>query len=62
MGKVAVPLLVLLTGCQSTGGSYCQISNVIRPEVRDVEVISDSLAVQLTAHNEKMERLCGAKP
>lgn len=62
MGKVAIPVLLLLAGCQTAGGNYCQINNVIRPEAKDVEVISDSLAAQLVANNEKMERLCGVKP
>lgn len=62
MGKIAIALCAFLAGCQTPSGNYCQISSVIRPELRDVEAISDSLAAQIVAHNEKMQRLCGAKP
>ena len=62
MGKIAIALCGLLAGCQTYSGSYCTISNVIRPEPKDVDVMSDSLAAQILAQNEKMEKLCGNRP
>ena len=62
MGKIASILAVFLSGCTTYGGSFCDNSKAIRPDAKDVEVISNSLTNQLTAHNEKGAGLCGWKP
>ena len=60
--KVAIALCALLTGCQTYSGSFCSIASPIRPEAPDVALISDSLAAQILAYNEKQAKLCGARP
>lgn len=63
MGKIAIFLALALSGCATaSGGQFCQISKPIRPEATDVALMSDSLAAQILAYNEKQAKLCGAKP
>ena len=60
--KVAIALCALLTGCQTYSGSFCSIASPIRPEATDVALMSDSLANQILAQNEKGQALCGWRP
>jgi hypothetical protein len=47
-----------LTGCQ-TAGSACDGWRQLRPTARDVEVMSDQLAMDVLMHNEHGKDLCG---
>lgn len=60
--KVAIALCALLAGCQTYGGSFCTVASPIRPASTDVALMSDSLANQILALNEKGQKLCGWKP
>ncbi len=63
MGKVAIFLVLALSGCATaSGGQFCQISKPIRPVATDVALMSDSLADQILAQNEKGQALCGWRP
>lgn len=54
---------IALAGCQSAPkGSFCQISSPIRLSSQTVDHLSDEEVSALLAHNEKHQRLCGAKP
>ena len=56
LGTVA--LLMLASGCATTHVSECAWVKEIRPTVNDIDVISDSLALDLQAHNEKVREFC----
>lgn len=55
-------LCVLLTACQTAGGSFCDISDPIRLSSAQVEQLSDAEVTAILAHNQKGEALCGWKP
>ena len=54
-GMLALSLLA--SGC-ATSRSDCAWAKLIRPTVEDVSVMSDDLAIQLAAHNEKYKEFC----
>ena len=58
----AVFALVAITGCQTTKGSFCQISDPIRLSAETVDRMSDQEVAAVLAHNEKQAKLCGVKP
>ncbi|MEW9808608.1 hypothetical protein [Mesorhizobium marinum] len=51
-----------LAGCQTAGGSFCQISSPIRLSAETVDHLSDPEVADILAHNEKGQRLCSWKP
>jgi len=53
--------LIALAGCQTTSGSFCQISSPIRLSSETVDHLSDEEVTALLAHNEKGRKLCGWK-
>ncbi len=55
-------LLIAAAGCQTTKGTFCQISSPIRLSSEAVDALSDSEVNAILAHNEKGEKLCGWKP
>lgn len=58
----AVPLLVGLSACTTTGGSFCAVEHPIRPTKAEVATLSDATVAAILAHNRKGRRLCGWKP
>lgn len=61
MVKVLI-LAVLLAGCTTTKGSFCQISSPIRLSGETVDHLSDAEVAAILAHNEKGAALCRWKP
>lgn len=53
--------LLALAGCQTTSGSFCQISSPIRLSAEAVDHLSDEEVAAVLAHNEKGRKLCGWK-
>jgi hypothetical protein len=51
--------LVFASGCV-TGGNYCDVARAVRPSVEDV--LTADTARQILRENEKLARLCGARP
>jgi hypothetical protein len=51
-----------LAGCQTTKGSFCEISSPIRLSSEAIKALSDQEVRTLLAHNRKGEKLCGWKP
>lgn len=62
MGKVAtITLALLIAGCATTGGSFCDIAKPLRPSPAIVDAMSDREVKDMLAHNEKGRKLCGWK-
>lgn len=59
---LALPLLLCLAGCPTTGGSFCAVEHPIRPTKAEVAMLSDASVSAILAHNEKGQKLCGWKP
>lgn len=59
---LALPLLVCLAGCPTTGGSFCAVEHPIRPTKAEIATLSDASVAAILAHNEKGQKLCGWKP
>lgn len=57
----ALPLLLSLAGCATSGGSFCSVEHPIRPTKAEVATLSDATVAGILAHNEKGQRLCGWK-
>jgi hypothetical protein len=57
---VSLIAVLLLTGCVTTGGNFCDIAKPIRPS--NVATLSDNDVAEMLAHNEKGQRLCGWRP
>jgi hypothetical protein len=51
--------LVALAACTTTRGSFCQITEPIRPA--NVDVLTDAEVKDILTHNEKGAALCGWK-
>jgi hypothetical protein len=64
VGHVAAALaaLVILAGCQTTGGSFCDIARPIRLTKQTVAALSDAEVKQVLALNRKGQKLCGWHP
>ncbi len=68
MGKglnlaLAVALVAALAGCTGTnGGGFCAVSSPLRLSAKAVDMLSDTEARALLAHNRKGEKLCGWRP
>ncbi len=54
--------LLLLTGCLSTGGSFCATSKPFRPSQATISAMSDQEVADMLAFNLKGKKLCGWKP
>lgn len=62
---IAAALVLLVSSCASgprVTVTACEAFRPIRPTLADLDVISDSLAVQLAAHNETGAELCRWRP
>lgn len=56
---LALGLLLVLAGCQTTGGSFCAIEHPIRPTRAEIAMLSDATVAAILAQNEKGKKLCG---
>jgi hypothetical protein len=52
-------LSLLLAGCTTARGSFCDIADPIRLSPQAVDVLSDAEVAAALAHNKKGEKLCG---
>ena len=48
---------VLIAGCATNRGSYCDVAKVIRPSVNDT--MTEETKRQILRENEKLAKLCG---
>jgi Zn-dependent protease with chaperone function len=63
MAKVLILAAALaLAACQTTSGSFCQVSSPIRLSAETVDHLSDQEVAAILAHNEKGAALCRWKP
>lgn len=62
MKALALAGLLLLTACQTTGGTFCDISKPIRLTDATIDAMTDAEVEKALAHNRKGARLCGWKP
>lgn len=59
---VAVGLILMLVGCQTTGGSFCSVARPIRLTKEVIATLTDTQVASILAHNRKGQKLCGWKP
>lgn len=59
VAKALILALLILAGCQTAGGSFCDVSSPNRTPVEDMTPAEARVAL---AHNLKGETLCGWKP
>lgn len=55
---VMLALVMLVSGCVSVQTNECAVFREIVPEVSDVDTMSDRLAIELEAHNQKYDKYC----
>lgn len=55
---LALAALVALAACQTTGGTFCDISKPIRLTAEQVDKLTDAQVAEILAHNERGRRLC----
>lgn len=54
--------ILAISACQTTRGSYCDITKPIRLSDAAVDALSDAEVARVLSHNEKLATLCGVKP
>lgn len=59
VAKALILALLVLTGCHTAGGSFCDVSKPNRDPVEDMTPAEARTAL---AHNLKGQALCGWKP
>lgn len=59
VAKALILAVVLLAACQTTGGTFCDVSKPNRDPVEDMTPAEARTAL---AHNLKGQKLCGWKP
>ena len=59
---LALSLLIALAGCQTTRGSFCEISQPTRLSRAAIAALSDAEVKKILADNETGRRLCHWKP
>ena len=55
-------VLIVLTACQTGGGSFCAIARPMRPSHEAIAAMSDQEVNEVLAHDRKGQKLCGWKP
>lgn len=61
MVKGLIFAMLVLSACQTGGGSFCDLSTPIRLTPGETKGLSDETVAQLLAINRKGSRLCGWK-
>lgn len=61
-GLIFAAALLALASCTTASGSFCDISEPIRPTKAEIAALSDAAVEKILAHNVKGQRLCGWKP
>ena len=56
-----IALSIFLVACQTSGGTFCDLSKPIRLSDVAIDNLSDQEVVDILAHNEKGRKLCGWK-
>lgn len=62
MVKALILTLLLLSGCQTVSGSFCDISKPIRLSDVVIDTMTDAEVNAILAHNERGQRLCSWEP
>jgi len=57
-----IVLSMLLAGCTTARGSFCEIEHPLRLSPATVDAMSEGEVAAALAHNRKGEKLCGWKP
>jgi hypothetical protein len=57
-----VAAFLILAGCVTPGGTFCDIAKPIRLTDEQVDKLSDAQAAEFLAHNLKGQKLCGWVP
>lgn len=55
-----ISTVVFLSGCVTSGGSYCDVAKVVRPSPADT--LTEETKRQILRENEKLAKLCGVRP
>jgi len=61
MGKALI-LALLLAGCTTARGSFCDISRPIRLMPEQVDQLTDAQVAEILSHNQKGAALCRWRP
>ena len=57
---LVVPIgMFLLSGCQTTGGSFCDLAKPIRLSPEQIDQLTDDQVRQYLGHNTRGQKLCG---
>lgn len=51
--------ILAISACQTTRGSYCEITKPIRLSDAAVDALSDAEVARVLTHNETHKKLCG---
>lgn len=62
MKALALSALLLLTACQTSSGTFCDIAQPIRLSSVVIDKMSDAEVKAALSHNEKGRALCGWSP
>lgn len=57
-----IALALLLAGCTTAKGTFCDIADPIRPSEQTLAAMTDQEVAAALAHNRKGAALCGWKP
>lgn len=62
MGKALILSLVLLAGCQTSSGTFCDLAKPIRMTPEQIATLTDDQVRQFLGHNRRGESECGWRP
>ncbi|XAI96532.1 hypothetical protein [Microcystis phage Mae-JY35] len=62
MKALAVIGLLLLTGCQTSQGTFCDIAKPVRLTSVQIENLTDAQVSDILGHNRRGQKLCGWVP
>jgi uncharacterized lipoprotein YajG len=61
VAKVLILAALLLAGCQTSGGTFCDIARPVRLSEQTIAVMTDAEVDAAVAHNRKGQKLCDWK-
>lgn len=62
MKTLLVVALLVLAGCQTTGGSFCDLEKPDRLSQSSIDALTDEEVAKMVARLRKGEKFCGWKP
>lgn len=57
--KLILPGLLLIAGCQATGGTFCDLARPIRLSPEQISKLSDAQVAEFLGQNARGEKFCG---